>query len=81
MKEREELISDLNDELFTYDKDFTNEDVYALFEKYVNNKAALRKVITFGMFHYEYVGNSLSFARHQKRIPGLTTWNPLLLFY
>lgn len=61
MKEREELISDLNDELFTYDKDFTNEDVYALFEKYVNNKAALRKVITFGMFHYEYVKYKMLF--------------------
>lgn len=47
------FIEHLNEELRSVDN-YTHDDVFNVFEKYVTNKAKLRKVIDFGLFHYDY---------------------------
>ena len=51
--ENSSLIEQLNSELHTVD-DFTPEDVFNAFEKYITNKAKLQKVVNFGLLHYDY---------------------------
>lgn len=48
------FINGLNLEL-SLTKDFSNDDVFNAFEKYVENKDILKKAITFGLFHYDYI--------------------------
>lgn len=50
----QDFIDGLNFEL-SLTKDFSNDDVFNSFEKYVENKDLLRTEIEMGLFHYEYV--------------------------
>lgn len=53
MTENSSLIEQLNTELHTVD-DFTPEDVFNAFEKYITNKAKLQKVVNCGLLYYDY---------------------------
>lgn len=48
------FIKELNKELSCV-QDYTKEDVFASFEKYVRNKTALRNCVDFGLFFFDYV--------------------------
>lgn len=53
MTEDSTLIERLNRELNAVDN-YTREDVFNVFEKYIADKARLRKVIDFGLLYYDY---------------------------
>lgn len=53
MTEDVTFIEHLNEELRA-DEDYTREDVFNTFKKYVANKDKLQKAIDFGLLHYDY---------------------------
>ena len=53
MSEYLAFIEHLNEELRSVDN-YTRDDVFNVFEKYVTNKAKLRKAIDFGLLYYDY---------------------------
>lgn len=55
MLDRADFITKLQEELLCNKEKFSMDDVYNLFEKYVNNKLKLRESIELGIFHYDYV--------------------------
>lgn len=55
MLDKTDYITKLQEELLCNEEKFSMDDVYNLFEKYVNNKSTLRKFIELGIFHYDYV--------------------------
>lgn len=55
MLDKSDYITKLQDELLCNKENFSTEDVYNQFAKYVNNKTILRETIELGIFHYDYV--------------------------
>lgn len=53
MSESSAIIECLNEELRSVDN-YTRDDVFNVFEKYVTDKAKLRKAIEFGLLYYDY---------------------------
>ncbi len=54
------FIEQLNMELCAVG-DYTREDIFNAFEKYITDKAKLRKAIDFGLLHYDYTKYKVSF--------------------
>lgn len=59
MTEDSAFIEQLNMELHTVG-DYTREDVFNTFEKYITDKAKLQKAIDFGLLHYDYTKYKVS---------------------
>ena len=55
MLDKSDYITKLQEELICNRENFSMDDVYNRFEKYVNNKLILRKTIDLGILHYDYV--------------------------
>lgn len=55
MLDKSDYLTKLKEELWCNKKNFSGEDVYDQFEKYVNNKQILCETIEAGIFHYDYV--------------------------
>ena len=55
MLTKKDYISQLNKELCDGEDEFTRDEVYKVFEKFVENKESLQRAIDFGVFQYDYV--------------------------
>lgn len=54
MLDKSDYITKLQEELICNKENFSMDDVYNRFEKYVNNKSILREIIELGILHYDY---------------------------
>ena len=52
MLDKSDYITKLQEELICNRENFSMDDVYNRFEKYVNNKLILRKTIDLGILHF-----------------------------